>query len=302
MAEWKVEYKDRCGVDLRAVLNWAGGPPSQAPLNDHQEQHLYLGYGNSKPSDENHPVTNATICDNKQCVSLNAVSRSIYKQLACNVVGYAFFAGDRTSGPHAVFSAFGKSRTSLNPPETDFTATTKMQIASASKVLTALTGMRVFGSKMDGLAFKNFPSNWTLPQNTIVKNITFREFLSHTSGVQEYNASNTGQDFNSLRTFFTQTLSNPNAPRTCPGSGPPRVIPNPIVMQKTPACYSNTNFGLMRLVLPGFAGAATNDPAQLAQTYVQQVQANVFTPVGVSNVACKPPAVAANYALLYKYP
>ena len=89
---------------------------------------------------------------------------------------------------------------------------------------------------------------------------------------------------------------------SCPGSGNPRVIPNPIVMQKTPACYTDTNFGIMRLLLPRFAGAMTNDPTQLAQQYVQQVRDNVFTPVGVQNVACKPPAALSGYALLYKYP
>jgi CubicO group peptidase (beta-lactamase class C family) len=270
-------------------------------MNDHEQQDLYLGYGNSKSWDENHPVSTARICDDKQCVALNAVARSIYKQIACKVVGYAFFVGDRTRGPRSVFGAFGQARTSFNPPATDFTPTTKMQVASTSKVLTALTGVRVFGNKLNSLAFTSFPSNWTLPQNTIVKNITFRQFLSHTSGVQQYYASQSGQDFNSLQTFFTQPIPNPNAPATCPGAGAnPRVIPNPIVTNKAP-CYTNTNFGIMRLVLPRFAGASTNDPLQLAQQYVQQVRNNVFVPVGVQDVACKPPA-NGNYALLYKFP
>jgi len=58
----------------------------------------------------------------------------------------------------------------------------------------------------------------------------------------------------------------------------------------------------MRLLLPRFAGAVTNDPMQLAQQYVQQVRDNVFTPVGVQDVACKPPASLSGYARLYKYP
>ena len=300
IADWKVQYKNACGVDLRAALNWAG-PQAQAPMNDHQEQSLYLGYGSSKSWDENHPVSTARICDDKQCVELSAVARSIYKQIACKVVGYAFFVGDKTSGARGLFGAFGQARTNLNPPAADFTPTTKMQIASTSKVLTALTGVRVFGNQLDGLAFTSFPSNWTLPQNTIVKNITFRQFLSHTSGVQQYYASQSGQDFNSLQTFFTQPIPNPNAPATCPGSGAnPRVIPNPIVTNKAP-CYTNTNFGIMRLVIPRFAGASTNDPTQLAEQYVQQVQNKVFVPVGVQNVACKPPA-NGKYALLYQFP
>jgi len=311
-SEWSQEYRDRCGVDLSVVMDWRG-PQAQAPMNDHSQEYLYQGYGSSKPWQEGRSLSDTVICDNKNCTSINQVARSIYKQLACKVVGYSFFVGDKLSGPRGRFDAYGKARTSLNPPETDFAPTTKMQIASASKVLTALAGMRVFGNNIDNMAFNNFPSNWTLPANTIVKNITFREFLSQTSGVQQYYASAIGQDFNSLQTFFTQTISNPNAPRTCPGSCVPlkppfpgkcasRVIPNPIVMQKTPACYTDTNFGIMRLVLPRFAGATTNDPTQLAYTYVQQVQDNVFAPVGVQNVACKPPASPSAYALLYNYP
>ncbi|HEY3052720.1 MAG TPA: hypothetical protein VGK04_04950, partial [Thermoanaerobaculia bacterium] len=38
IAEWKAQYKNICGIDLRAVLNWAGGPQSQAPMNDHEQQ------------------------------------------------------------------------------------------------------------------------------------------------------------------------------------------------------------------------------------------------------------------------
>jgi len=261
------------------------------------------------------------ICDDKQCVSLRAVARSIYKQVACKVVGYAFFVGDRTSGPRGVFGAFGKARTSLNPPETDFAPTTKMQIASASKVLTALTGTRVFGSKIDNLAFDFFPTNWTLPQNTIVRNITLRELLSHTSGVQQY-YSWKDESFSSLQTFWTRGVAKPDADWLCPGppvfrvtpwnTGPlfPWLIGNPIIMTKTPPCYTNTNFSIMRLLLPRFVGAMTNDPTQpmtndpkqLAEEYVQLVKDNVFTPVGVQNVACKPPAEQSSYALLYQYP
>jgi len=311
-SQWNQQYRDRCGIDLRVVLDWRG-PQAQAPVNDHREDYLYQGFGDSNPWQENLPLGDKVICDDKNCVSITQVSRNIYKQIGCKVVGYASFVGERVTGVRGKFQTFGKSRTSLDPPETNFAPTTKMQIASTSKVLTALAGMRVFGNKLNNLAFNNFPSNWTLPQSTIVKNITFREFLSQTSGVQQYYASSNGQDFASMQTFFTQKITNPNAARTCPGSCTPAppgsppgscgspIIMNPIVSDKTP-CYSNTNFGIMRLLMPRFAGAATNDPAQLAQQYVKQVQDNVFTPVGVQNVACKPPASPSAYALLYKYP
>jgi hypothetical protein len=75
-------------------------------------------------------------------------------------------------------------------------------------------------------------------------------------------------------------------------------LPNPIISNNKP-CYTNTNFAIMRLVMPRFAGTDNNDPTVLAHKYVQQVQENVFTPVGASNVGCKP---SGNYSLLYVYP
>jgi CubicO group peptidase (beta-lactamase class C family) len=308
IAEWKAEYKNQCGVDLRATLDWAG-PQAQAPMNDHAEQYLYLGYGDSKSWDEGY-AAKKEICDANECINLNDMARYVYKQLACKVVGYAFFVGDQTSGPRGVFRAYGEARTSLNGIPITFSPDTQMQIASASKVLTALAGMRVFDGHLEDFAFKSFPSNWTLPNNSIVKKIRFREFLSQTSGVQQYYPvqnplAGPDETFAGLKTFYTQTLANPNAPFFCPGPPNPKakppvplVLPNPIISNKSP-CYSNANFAIMRLVMPRFAGTNSNDPATLADTYVQQVQQNVFTPVGVSNVACKP---SGDYALLYVYP
>jgi CubicO group peptidase (beta-lactamase class C family) len=298
IAQWKASYQQQCGVDLRAVVDFSG-PPAQAPVNDHQEQYLYEGYGSSKPWDENRPL-NTTVCTDKECVSLNDVARSIHKQIGCKVVGYAFFVGDQIDTRRGVFGAFGKARTSLNPPETDFAPTTEMQIASASKVLTALAGVRVFGAKLEDAAFKYFPSNWT-PANTVVKNITLRQFLSQTSGVKQYYTTAGGDDFAALQAFFSQNLPNASSVAPCTGSGAKRPIPNPIATDKSP-CYSNTNFGIMRLILPHFGGLNSNDPTQLAQRYVQQVQQNVFTPVGAASAACKPTPNPNGYALLYKYP
>jgi hypothetical protein len=70
-------------------------------------------------------------------------------------------------------------------------------------------------------------------------------------------------------------------------------------------CYSNTNFAIMRLLLPRFEhlnkpGGPSSDPTTLASQYVTLVQSEVFTPVGVSNVSCAPPSQP--YALPYTFP
>jgi len=223
------------------------------------------------------------------------------------VVGYALFVGDRTSGPHAIYDAFGYARTASSPPQEAFTPETPMQIASASKVLTAITALKTMGANFDKPAYTFFPSNWSLPAQTIVKNITAHQFVSMTSGVQQYYAGVGGQTFANLQTFFSQPVLLPNAPATCPGSNPNTttfpnapLIPNPIVSNTAP-CYTDTNFGIMRLVIPRASGVNSNDPTTLADHYVSLVQANVWAPLGVTGPACKPPA-APGYALLFLYP
>ncbi len=300
-ADWKTAYDTLCGVDLLAAMVSAGSQSATA-ASDRKQEYLYQGYGNSKPWDEGHPIPMANICDDTQCVSIHHVARSIYKMIGCKVVGYAFFVGDGLDPSRGMFGGFGEARTSLTPPAAWFAPTTKMQIASSSKVLTALAGIRVLGSRIDDPAYPYFPSDWRMPQTSIVKNITFRQFLSQTSGVQQYYTASVYATADALEAFYTQPLPNPDAPKSCPGShANPRNIPNPIVTDRTP-CYSNANFGIMRLALPRAGGARTDNPEELAENYVRQVQDNVFAPVGVQNVACRPPADPRAYALLYQYP
>ncbi len=299
--DWKSAYDALCGVDLMAAMMSAGPQQSASPANDRKQEYLYLGYGASKPWEEGHPVPMANICDDKQCVSIHHVARSIYKLIGCKVVGYAFFVGDGLDPSRGIFGGFGEARTRLTPPEIWFSPSTKMQIASSSKVLTALAGIRVLGPRMEVPAYSYFPSDWRLPPTSIVKNITFRQFLSQTSGVQQYSPGTLFATADVLERFFTQELPNPDAPNICPGyHANSIVVPNPIVSDHKP-CYSNANFGIMRLALPRAGGATTNDPYGLAENYVRQVRDNVFAPVGVQDVGCRPANPRAA-ALPYQYP
>jgi hypothetical protein len=299
IASWRATYDSVCGVDLRVDLDWKG-PLAKAPVNEHQQAYLYQGFHNSQSWQENR-VMSAAVCDDSYCVTLNDVVRRVYKQIGCKVVGYALFVGDKTTGTRGVYDAFGLARTSATGSTVAFTPSTPMQIASSSKVLTGITALKVMGPKFEQNAFQFFPSTWTVPANSIVRNITSRELVSMTSGVQQYYAGPNGQDYADLQTFFTQQIPNPTAPRSCPGSDAiPRIVPNPIVTDKWP-CYTDTNFGIMRLVIPRANGSAANDNPTLANKYVSLVQANIWTPLGITGPACAPPA-GGKYALLYVYP
>ena len=297
LIKWQEEYKQRCGVDLRVVMDWKGAQ-AQTPLGSHVEHNIYIGSDNSTPAQSGTPE--APLCDATTCVSLGDVARSIHKQLACKVVGYSFFLG---RGATTRAEGVGLARTAANAPAVSFTPALRLQLASVSKVVTALGAIRVLQNKNIGLDTAigtHFPSGWTVEPNTTAK-ITFRQLLSQTSGIKNYgNYSLTDAN---LQAFFAQAVPNPNAPTPCtPAQNPDSLtsVTNPIVNNKAP-CYSNLNFAIFRVLLPTIDGYTGSDAQTRADRYVKLVQDNVFTPIGVSNVGCKPPS-SGTYAFSYKFP
>lgn len=240
------------------------------------------------------------VCDANGCVAIADVYRNIAARLDGNVVGYACTVGSASIGAYS----HGHARTSANAPARMFLPSTKIPMASVSKVVTTLAAIRVLaknhvdiGSPIGG----HFPSDWTLDPH--VAAITFRQLLSHTSGIKDY--GNNSQDYATLKNFFTQTVD-PTANTKCQGPG---VTPaNPINPNDKSPCYSNYNFAIFRILLPiidGFVDDPANLAAKLAEAYIKIVQKNVFEPVGVPGVDAKPPATgpqANAYAFSYQYP
>jgi CubicO group peptidase (beta-lactamase class C family) len=244
---------------------------------------------------------NEKVCDTKQCASVADVYRNIQSRLEGKVVGYACCAGADSIG---AFS-YGYARTNANSPAKPFLPSTKIPMASVSKVVTALAAIRVLAKKNIGLDSGiggHLPSDWHLDSH--VSSITFRQLLSHRSGIKDY--GNNSQDYATLKKFFTQKVD-PTKNTQCQGSGvqDPKDPINP--NSKTP-CYSNYNFSIFRILLPWINGFA-DDPAhraeKLAAAYVKLVQENVFEPVGAAGVDSKPPASGpqhTGYAFSYKFP
>src|SRR4051812_26523398 len=75
-----------------------------------------------------------TACDDKQCVSISAVSGNIAQALDGKVVGYASYVGS----PLGMSGQNGKARTVANALAVDYQTSTKMPVASVSKLVTAL--------------------------------------------------------------------------------------------------------------------------------------------------------------------
>jgi CubicO group peptidase (beta-lactamase class C family) len=291
--QWYQEYRDRCGVELRATMDW-GGAQAKAPMNDHTETILSVegweNYGKGSP--------NAAICDSAQCVKPCQMAKNIHKELDGHVVGYSFFAGQFPK-----FGAFGDARAAVDGTPHPFTSKTKITIASVSKLVTAIGAVAIldkYGVSIDAPIGPYFPSDWF--PSPYVKNLKFSQLLSHTSGIKDY--GNVPQSYGALKKYFTQPVSNSSSTACQPAKVvDPSDSINP---NNLSGCYSNYNFAIFRILLPKVAGFPEDlNPATrgdtLADQYVKLVQQYVFDPVGQHNVACKPVG-GTHYAIAYNYP
>jgi CubicO group peptidase (beta-lactamase class C family) len=295
--QWSAQYSNVCGPQLNSVLDWRG-PQAQTPIGSHLESLLvkegWSDYAKVSP--------NTPICQGTQCVRTCDIEKNIHKQLDGNVTGYAFFAGQ-----YPKFGGHGDARIAVDAPETDFKSDTKITVASVSKLVTTIAAVRMIDQKgtvamplgLDTPIGAYLPSDWAM-QSNYIKNITFAQLLSQRSGIKDY--GNVPMTYAQLKTFFTQK-TDPASTTGCTGPAVknPSDPVNPTDMTR---CYSNYNFGIMRILLPKLAGFPedTNQATRaqtLANQYVQLVQKNVFDLVGQTGVTCKPPVNSTNYAFSY---
>jgi CubicO group peptidase (beta-lactamase class C family) len=300
-AAWRQQYADRCGVDLRAAMNWRGDP-SNAPLGNTSASTIvpegwseYAGAGTS---------TLLSVAGGKS-ISVCDIVKGLKAQLDGKVVGYAFFVG-RTPQ----FYSGGYARTPANPPAAVFTSKTKIGVASVSKLITSLTAIRVIehvgltkpGFTIDSPIGPYLPSDFSGASN-YVKMLTFAQLMGQTTGIVDY--GNVPQTYEELRAFYTQSVSPGNG--ACEGKTGKPDVPNAFsALVAGKACYSNRNAALLRLLLPKVAGYGddpipANRPKTVASQYIKLTQQYVFEPVGLKNVVCAPPPTA-DYALSYQFP
>jgi CubicO group peptidase (beta-lactamase class C family) len=241
------------------------------------------------------------ICDATRCVAIADVYQNIAARLDDKVVGYACSVG----AAGLSYYSHGQARTAANGTSRVFLPSTKIPVASVSKFVTALTAIRVLAKhnvSLDSSIGGHFPSDWHL--DPVVAAITFRQLLSHRSGIKDY--GNVSNEYDNLKKFFTQSVDK-SKNTTCQGSA---VInpANPINANDKSPCYSNYNFAIFRILLPiidGFVDDPAHRAAKLAAAYVRLAQIHVFEPVGATAVEAKPPASGAQataYAFSYKFP
>jgi D-alanyl-D-alanine carboxypeptidase len=153
----------------------------------------------------------------------------------------------------------------------------EINVASVSKTITAIGAMQLI--KKNGLTIKSkigewLPAYWNARQS--IKDLTFEELLTHSSGISESNTS-----WDSLKATVVRGLDNPAKPFDV---------------------YANMNFALFRAIIPFMVnknvaivkensmvpGNVAGFESWLSQQYINYMQENVFGPIGISEATCSP--------------
>lgn len=166
-----------------------------------------------------------------------------------------------------------------------FTNATRIHIASLSKTITAMATLELLqekGISLSDSVYKYLPAQWSFTPG--FKTITFRQLLTHTSGLRNPDGSCSNSDLNTYNSLKAMTGR--------------EIEPSKMY------CYQNANFGLLRIALPVINGLALtgNDAADDRNTqlaYEQLVQQRVFDKSGITNAECE---WQPGNALLYDYP
>ena len=187
----------------------------------------------------------------------------------------------------------GLARTAANGGNVSFNGDTGMTIASVAKQITATAIMQLLqnqGQSVDETIYQYLPQAWRdgldapdkVAAKASIQTITFRELLTHRSGIRRIDFNGDGSASLNEQTSF---------------AGLAQLINTGININNKPIYeYENANFALMRVMLPYLWEAVDDevidnaaDPAGLtADLYVFYVSENVLEPMGIVDADTKP--------------
>jgi len=216
------------------------------------------GIGNFSNGDLNNSTQ---ICDKGECLVYSDWAQKIDDAIHQQAVGFSYAILDR--GQIVAENSFGLARTSTDGPAVAMTADLRMDIASVSKTLTTVAALKLLAAKqisLDSPIYPYLPQSWTFGPN--VQTITFKELMTHTSGLRS------NQD---LATGYTD-LQN--------------LIAQGIKLSNKVYHYQNHNFALFRILIPyinGFDDSGVSDiGSATSQLYLQYMQGTYGSYFGVS--------------------
>jgi CubicO group peptidase (beta-lactamase class C family) len=208
--------------------------------------------------------------------------QNIYNGMDSTVVGFGY-AITAPNGAIVAEGGGGFARTATDG-ELAFTSTSRMEIASSSKTITAAAIVKLLFSQdktIEETIGNYFPASWDVP--SAVASLTFKDLLNHTSG------------FNIRRVTYEDLKELVE--------GGPQVA-------KEASGYNTTNYSLLRIILPyvwyGDNKAELDDvseadkPQLLADLYFDYVNTEVLEPLGVDDAATG--HTSPTPTLLYNFP
>jgi len=220
-----------------------------------------------------------TLKSNDKTFNIEKFKQNLKVQLGTSIVGYSVVISK--DGQFADSIQYGNATaSSFSSASTPMTMNTYINIASVTKTLTAIAAIKMLNEKgilIDSKIEEYLPAYWNA--TTAVENITFKELLTHTSGLRETTTS-----YDSLKAQCARGLDGSKS-----------------------RSYANCNFALFRAILPyidNLTAMKSNENAAvgsnnttafetlLSQRYLTLMQQNVFTPAGLSNVTCNDASIA----------
>lgn len=205
-------------------------------------------------------------------------------RLRGKAVGYTFYVIYKNGRPQG--GAGGLARRAPDPNPRRMSVDEKFNIASVSKTITAAAVLKMLkdkGISIDRPVYTYLPSDWVMGNG--FKTITFRELLTHRSGVR------------------------------CPGDVSyaelKQCAAGGVLAKDKTHQYNNSNFGLFRIIIgmmvrgpltgaPGMTPPDSRSSIYYSDQYLNYVRSYLFRPAGITGVDAKPSAV--NPALTYQFP
>jgi hypothetical protein len=212
-----------------------------------------------------------TACDPQGCISEAKFAANLRTALADQVVGYSYLVG----GMRPV--AGGQARTSSNPPGLAMSSDLLTDIASVSKTMTSVGVLQLLarnGLTIDTKISPYLYADWNQGPN--IDRLTFKELLTHTSGLGQLPQSLCGTSitYSALKAVVAGGVTAANL-------GKPS--------------YGNCNFALLRELMPALLGQSLDKlpdgPQRAKQSsalYINYMNAHVFQPVGIPSRGCDP--------------
>lgn len=251
----------RVAGDLLRTAEAAGVSPSRLSAARRQfELGIKAARGGDHGGASAHQAASSKIAANTIVFDVDLFRQLVLDALEDETVGHAFsiaYKGVSYGGGDGV----GEARTSADEPETDQSPNKESHVASVSKTITAIALLRL----LDDVGISPYtpvapylPSDWAL--GTGVESLTFADFMKHESGFAQNGITTTS--YNSLRVGIATDVG------------------------VTSWSYSNANYSLMRVLIPGILGfdpinyPAFLSPALMASVFITYVR-SIYDPIGV---------------------